>query len=417
MKSYLRVLTVGLFALLFTVAVASPAFAQECDQETKTALYQTYLDNYNSNNVADLQKAVDAAKEYIRLCGDKPEEEQLVTYFKDGYPKIEQRIIDIKEAIAAQEALDAEKKRLATFDAAYKAKNWAQVFAAGEEVLNHPEVGKQKFHLDMRILLASRGSVLAESNPPINDFNQQTLKYAQEAISRISAGETSGTGNWGAYDFSWKTKENALGQLNYAIGYIKYHPQSRKDDGIAYYYKATQFDSDTKKYSPIYVTLGEWYQEKARELGIKREALDLSEAAGEQQQPNIDKAYEYLAMEKAYVERAMDAYARALSIAKTDKGATEEFKAGLFEQLKNLFAFRYSEPTEEGKKTDASINSYVASVSSNSLPNPANEPAPVQVRPAATDKTTDGSTEGTSSDTTGGRSRTVGTTASKKAGN
>lgn len=415
MKSFMRVLTVGLFALLFTVALASPGFAQECDQDTKTTLYQTYLDNYNSNDTAALQKAVDAAKEYVKICGQDESSTEIVAYLKDAFPKIEQRIVDIKKAQDLQIAVDAENKRLAAFDAAYKSKNWAQAFSAGEQVLSNPEV-KQKTHLDMRILLASRGSVLAESNPPVNDFNQQTLKYAQDAISRISAGEASGTGNWGAYDFSWKSKENALGQLNYAIGYIKYYAQDKKDEAIPYYYKATQYDSDTKKYAPIYITLGEWYRNKAGEIGEKREALDLTEAAGEQQEANIEKAYDYLAMEKAYVERAMDAYARAYSIAKTDKGATEAFRSGLFDQLKALFDFRYTNE-EAPKKTEASINSYVASVSSNSLPNPASEPAPVQVRPEGTDKTTDGSTEGTSSDTTGGRSRTVGTTASKKTGN
>lgn len=416
MKSFMRVLTVGLFALLVTVAVASPAFAQECDQDTKTALYQTYLDNYNSNDTAALQKAVDAAKEYVKICANSEPDAEIIAYLKDAYPKIEQRIIDIKKAQELQDKINAENKRLAAFDTAYKSKNWSQAFSAGEEVLSNPEV-KQKTHLDMRILLASRGSVLAESNPPVNDFNEQTLKYAQEAISRISAGETSGTGNWGAYDFSWKTKENALGQLNYAIGYIKYHAQGKKDEAIPFYYKATQYDSDTKKYAPIYITLGEWYQEKARQLGIKREELDLTEAAGEQQEANIEKAYDYLAMEKAYVERAMDAYARAYGIAKTDKGATEEFKTGLFDQLKALFEFRYTDSIDAPKKSEASINSYVASVPSKSLPNPANEPAPVQVRPDAGNKTTDGSTEGTSSDTTGGRSRTVGTTAAKKPGN
>ncbi|HUF02652.1 MAG TPA: hypothetical protein VMM38_00600 [Aridibacter sp.] len=415
MKSFMRVLTVGLFALLFTVALASPAFAQECDQDTKTTLYQTYLDNYNSNNVADLQKAVDAAKEYVRLCGNSGPDVDIVAYLKDAIPKIEQRIVEIKKQEELQKAIAAENKRLAAFDAAYKSKNWAQVFAAGEEVLSHPEV-KQKTHLDMRILLASIGSVLAESDPPNNQFNSEALKYAQEAISRIAAGEESGSKNWGAYNYSWGTKENALGQLNYSIGYIKYYPQSKKDEGITYYYKATQHNSDTKKYSPIYITLGEWYRNKAGEIGTKREVLDLTEAAGEQQQANIDKAYEYLAMEKAYVERAMDAYARAYHIAKTDNGATQEFKSGLFDQLKALFEFRYTND-DPGKKTEASINSYVATVSSNSLPNPANEPAPVKDRPDAGDKKTDGSTEGTSSDTTGGRSRTVGTTSSKKTGN
>lgn len=418
MKASVRVLTVGLFALLLTVTLASSAFAQgqECDQNFKTSRYQTYIDNYNSNNIADLEKAVAAAEEYVKVCANDGPSADIVKYLSDAVPTIKKRIGEIQEKIKRDKLIKEENARFARFDKAYTAKNWGEVFAAGAEILSHPPV-KKNVQLDMRILLASRGSVLAESGN--NEFNNETLKYAKEAISRINAGEDSTSGEWGAYDFSWKTKDNALGQLNYAIGYIDFYPKDDKEEGIAYYYKATQYDSDTRKYTPIYVTLGDWYREKAGEIGEKRKALDLTEAAGDQREANIKQAEAYFAMEKAYVQRAMDAYARAYNIAKSDKNATAEFKTNLFNTLKTLFQFRYSRDTPEdaAKRTDESINSYVASVSTESLPNPANDPAPiVEKKPDAGDKATDGSNEGTSSDTTG-RARTVGKSTAKKTGN
>ncbi|REJ79209.1 MAG: hypothetical protein DWQ47_00240 [Acidobacteria bacterium] len=441
MKTYLRVLTAGLFAFLFTV-VSVPAFAQdECTQDFKTATYDEYTRLYQSQNVGDLKKAIAAAEKYIAACETDPASEQIIPYLKNAIPTLKERISEIEKRIEEERLNQAEIDRIKKFNEAYAGKNWKAVFAAGAEALKYPE-RKIKFDLDMRIGLASLGSIQAEEGN--TEFADETVKYATDAISRINAGQSSGTGKWGI-PTEWKTKDNALGQLNFAIGYIKYFTETKplldeikqlsnadaeankakiqqlrkqvadmRSEAIPYFYKSTQHKSDTNEYPMIYIAIGDWYKGKAAELGDIRGGIDISSDAGEMQQANIDKALEILSREKGYVERAMDAYARAYSLAKAQPNASADFKNNLFNQLKSLFAFRYNGEDDGNKRSDPYINSYVASVSNSSFPNPANPPQPVvEAKPADEgDATTDSSTEGSATGAAG-RNRTV----SKKTGN
>jgi hypothetical protein len=407
-------LTVGLFAAVFAFALSVPAYAQTCDQETKTPVYQKYLDNY-AGSIDQRQMAVDAAKEYIKLCAGSEIDKEIVDYLKGAIPALEEGIKTEKEQIAKQKLADAETERFNRFSKAFAAKNYDELFAAADDYLKYPPVVRNNY-LDMRILMAATGGDLAASNPPIKKYDDLTLKYAQDAISRINAGEESGSKKWGGYN----TKENTLGWLNYAIGYIKFYDQDKKDEAIAYYYKATQSDSGTKTHWPLYATIGSWYKSKMAALGKERTALDITEAAGENQKANIDKALSILAMEKGYAERAIDAYARAYSIAKSKSEVAAGAKTSLFDNLKQLFDFRYSSEQDIDKRSEANINSYVAGISSNSLPNPSSAVQPViekiQTEEPA-DKATDGTEGATSGQVNGGeRSRTVGSTA-KKTGN
>ena len=415
MRKVLKFGALGVCSLLFAVALSAPAFAQTCDDANRTELYNTYVGNYQGN-LEQKQKAVDAAKEFVRLCASEEIAADQVAYFKGAIPQLEQGIKDEKERLAKQKLADEEKARFDRFMKAFAAKNYDELFASADEILKYPPVARNDF-LDLRILVAATGGDLAASNPPVTKFDDQTVRYAQDAISRINAGEESGSKKWGGYN----TKENALGWLNYAIGYIKYYDKKDKDGGIAYYYKATQFDSTTKSHYPLYATIGGWYKGKMAEIGAKRSALDITETAGENQKANIDQALKYLAMEKGYANRAMDAYARAYNIAKNTKGVPESAKSSLYDSLKQLWDFRYSSPQDEDKRNDESINSFIASVNSNSLPNPASEVQPVVEKieteePA--DKASDGTSEGaTSGQINGQRSRTVDNATAKKTGN
>lgn len=416
MKKFFSLFAAGAVALLFVSALSAPAFAQdeECTQETKQKIYDRFTSNYTGN--LDQQKvALDAAKDFIKLCGSDENSAQQVEYLKNtGIPWVEGEIEKKLKALEQKKKEQAEQQRLAKFDQAYRANNWEEAFAAGEAILKEAPV-KQNINLDLRIVLASRGSVLAEEGN--TKFVNETLKHAQDALSRIAAGEESTTKNWGAYDFEFKTKDNALGWLNYGIGSIKYNVQGKQAEGVKFFYEATQHKSGAKDLLPLYVTLGDWYRIKAGELGQERAKLDLTEAAGEMQKANIDKALEIVSKEKAYAERAMDAYARAYNLAKS-KNASEEVKTGLYNTIKSLFAFRYDGETQAEMRSDASINSFVNTVASNALPNPANEPAPVvDKKPGdAGDSASDGSSDTTGSETSGQRSRTVSATA-KKTGN
>lgn len=416
MRKVLKFAALGVCSLLFAAALSAPAFAQTCDDAKRTELYNTYLENYQSKNLEQKQKAVDAAKEFAKICANEEIAAEQVAYFKDAVPQLEKWISDEKARLVRQQAIDEEAARFARFTKAYAANNYDEVFAAADDILKYPPVARNDF-LDLRIVVAKTGGLLASSNPPITKFDDKTLQYAQDVIARVNAGEESGSKKWGGYD----TKDNALGWMNYAIGYIKYYDKNEKAQGISYLYKASQAKSDTRTFYPLYRTIGHWYRDKMIELGKERSKIVIDESAGEEQKGNIDKALGIYAMEKAYAERAMDAYARSLSLAKADKGASDETKNQLFNYLKQLFDFRYSKPEDEGKRTVDSINSYVASVNSNSLPNPASEPQPVIEKietEEPTDKASDGTSDGsTSGQVNGQRTRTVSNTTAKKTGN
>lgn len=415
MKNVLRFATVGVCALLFAAALSAPAFAQTCDDATRTDLYNKYVANYQGG-LEQKKIAVNAAKDFNRICASEGIAAPQVEYFKSAIPTLEQTIEKLEAEKILRDKTLAEQARFDRFTKAFAAKNYDEMFAAANDIIKYPPVARKDF-LDLRILVASTGGDLAASNPPITKYDGETLKYAQDAISRINAGETTGSGKWGGYD----TKENALGWLNYAIGYIKFYDEKNYDDGISYYYKSAQYDSTTKDHFPLYVTIGKWYRSKMAEIGAKRVALDITETAGENQKANIDQALKYLSMEKGYANRAIDAYARAYSIAKGKSGVSESAKNSLYESLKKLFDFRYSGEDQTDKRSDESINSYVANVNSNTLPNPATAVQPVIEKieteePA--DKATDGSSEGsTSGKADGQRSRTVTNTTAKKTGN
>jgi len=415
MRKVLKFAALGVCSFLFAVALSAPAFAQTCDDSKRTELYETYVGNYQGN-LEQKQKAVEAAKEFVKLCGNEEIAAPQVEYFKGAIPQLEQAIKDQIEANKRAEAVAAEKARFDRFMKAFAAKNYDEVFAAADEILKYPPVARNDF-LDLRILVAATGGDLAASNPPVTKFDDQTIRYAQDAISRINAGEESGSKKWGGYN----TKENAIGWLNYAIGYIKYYDKNDKDGGISYYYKATQFDSTTKSHYPLYATIGGWYRSHMADIGKKRAELVIDETAGENQKANIDQALKYLSMEKGYANRAMDAYARAYNIAKATKGVPESAKSSLYDSLKQLWDFRYSSEQDADKRNDESINSFIASVNSNSLPNPASEVQPVVEKietEEPTDKATDGTSEGaTSGQVNGQRSRTVESATAKKSGN
>ena len=418
MKTTVKVLTAGFFAVLLTALFAVPAAAQTCDQETKEPIYKKYIDNYNGN-LEQRKVAVEAAKEYIKICTSSEIDSEIVNYLKNAVPELEKWIAGEIRRLEKVKLQQEENARFARFDKAYRAtkKDWDEVFAAGADILKH----KPDF-LDMRILLASVSAELAEANPPVNSYNQTVLQHANDAIARIKAGEISPTEKWGGYNYEWKSKENALGWLNYTIGYIKFYPQEKRDEGIEYFYNATQYNSDTKKYAPTYTRIGDWYLSKAAKLGKEREGIDITETAGEDQQANIQKALDILGMEKGLVVRAIDAYARAYSIAKADEKATAAYKTSLYDKLKTLFAFRYPSATEAENRSEAKINSYVAGVNTNSLPDPASQVEPIVEKieeTAPSEKPVDSSTDGASTKktTTGERSRTVNTTAVKKTDN
>lgn len=401
MKTFFKVSMLGLLMVIFTAVSFTPAIAQDDEQKEKTALYTCFVDNYDKPTIEQRQKALDCAKQYVAKF---PDDKQYVDYFKPQIEFLDKWIIAEKERIRQEDERKKRQARFARFDKAYKAavkttetSAWSEVFDAGQAIISNDK----DFALDTKILLAAAPSAyLVEIQTPNNNFNNQIINYAEAVYRDVSAGKSSK--NFGVYNFTFKTKDNTLGEMQRILGVIKFFRQEKKDEGVKHFYKAVQYNGDTKKDPQVYRYIGSWYRSKAAKLGKEREGLDLKV------EENIEKAKKLLAMEKAYVERAIDAYARAYKLSSMDPKISAEKKKELYNNLKALFAFRYTDKEDELKKTDANINSYVSSISSKAMPSPATEVTPVKLEKDPPSDATDKTNDDTKTDTTGAtRSRTV----------
>lgn len=390
MKTFYKTLTLGVF--LAVLAVVSPTFAQDvcAEIEPNQALYAQYTDNYKGT-LEQKKAAVKAGNDYIQKYGACETYAQQVDYLKKAVPKLEKTVNDQVKA-------DETQARYERFNTAVKSGKAADIYASGEDILKYePEF------LDVILVLASVGLDEAASERKNDTFNDKAISYAKSAIQKIEGGKTSE--KFGAYQYEYKNKDNALGWMNYTIGYIEYYRQNKKDSGLSYLYKATQLGPEIKNRDFIYVVMGDKYVEKT--TALNNEIIEIIKANDNQE--NFESKSK-LALSRGYADRAIDAYVKAYDIAKaaamketdaTKKTAKQKYVDDLFNTLKGLYKFRYE--TVEKPMTDAEVaqqlNSYIASASSKTLPSPNTEVKPVDP-PSEEEKTTETSTTSTTSTTT-----------------
>ncbi len=379
MKTIFRVLMLG---VMTAATGAASVFAQDvCTEiEAKQALYKQFTDNIPSNTakktIDERKTAVQAGKQYVDKYGACADDKQIVDYLKANVPAMEKRITD-EEGIAAKGDL---YKR---FDAEIDASNVNGVFSSGKAIL-----AKEPEFLDVTLTLANSGFDQVEKNPTVNTYNEDVLTYSRTGLQQIEAGKISQTKGYGAKQYSYKTdkypdgKNNALGALNYNIGYIMYYRQgkdnpAKKKEALPYFYKSTQYNSFAKNFPLVYQTIGAWYLDEAIRMDGERQKK-ITEAGDK----DTDETIAMLGMQKGYADRAIDAYARAYSLAKADP-KNKPYADTLYTKLKELYNFRYN------GKTDG-IDQFVATVMSKPMPAPTTEVTPVTEAVPATTTTTSG---------------------------
>lgn len=391
MKTVLRVLILGLFAAVFAATATTSTFAQDicADFDSNKTLYQKFLDNYQGTK-SQIDTAINAAREYVQKYAACSDFKAQVDYLKSAEPSLRARIKEIEE----QEIADRRAERYDSFDRNMKAKNWNSTYRVGATIL-----AEEPNKLDVILTLGSIGLDLALARPANDTYNRDTINYAKSAIQKLNSGMTSK--NFGAYQFSYKTKDNALGWMNYTIGQIMFQRQGRsnpaiKEQALIYLYRASMANSETKALPALYGTLGDYYRSKVVEFGKKREVYDAKDEA------NFEKIDNLFGLEKAYAERGADAYARAYNLAKASKSATPAYRKLLLDSLTALYKFRFSKTGEPDTGNEAAkINTFVASVIAKPLPNPTSAVTPIIEKKPGADDNTDDSTGGTS------RTRTV----------
>lgn len=404
MKSLFRVSIIGLL-MFAVVAISTQSISAQVD---KTELYTKFTCCWEREKPADiakmspdeLQESVDtrkealaAGKEFVANYGTSVDDKQIVDWLNANLPGIETTIKSDEQLIIDKRKQIESAARFDTFNNAYKAKNWSAMFAAGDVILK----AEPEFY-DVAIVLASIGFDEAEDKK--DALNEQTIKYAMIAIDRLESGAKPKSDTCAGSYFNYKTKEfpncvpNALGWMNYTIGYIKHFRQQKTDEAIPYLFKATQADSATKDIPAAYRPIGAWYISKSQAITKKRnEVVAERNAASELPAPDVEnikmldiKIDNMIGVERGYAERAIDAYSRAYSlIPAADR--TKEYGAGIFNTLKQLYQFRYTEKPE--MQTDAQINMNVSMVKTKSMPNPDSEVQPVnEIKPVAPEATT-----------------------------
>ncbi|MBA4124683.1 MAG: hypothetical protein H0X72_19750 [Acidobacteria bacterium] len=374
MKTIFRFLALGILMTVFSAATVTSSFAQGDEAAAKKALYDTYIANYDKKEIDKRKIAIDAAKQYVEKYGANAADKEQVDYFKTAIPDLEKGVVE-QQKLEGEAVANANQQKLFTrFDAANKAKNPAEIFASGKEIL-----AQKPDFLDVNIVLASAGFDQAIANPPVDTYNNDVINYSKAAIQQIEAGKLSVTKEYGAINYVYKDKDNALGWMNYNIGYVMYYRQNNKKEALPFLYKATQQKSATKNFPDIYRAIGAWYLDEAIKIDKDRKAKIV--AAGDK---DTDETLAMLAMQKGYADRAIDAYARAYKIAKDDKNSKKEYTDNLYSRLKELYVFRYDGKIE-------GIDAFVATVQSKPLPDPTTAITPVKdetTTPPATTSTT-----------------------------
>jgi len=277
-----------------------------CTQETKDALYQSFLKNLK----ADQAKAYDEAKKYLACpaSGEVTEAQQkIIDYLKNFVGKYE-----------------AATKKTTYRVKLYNEKKYAEGYAMGKEIL-----ATEPDNLQVLVDLGANAYLL----PPLKNapLTAEGLGYAQKALQMLDAGKTLE---------SWEplgSKDVAVAYLNYSIGALTLE----KDPGAALknLLKAAQFETPLKKSPYTYAYIAGAYEtgsyaKQSEEYKVKY--------SGKDETPESKLA---LANINQLVDRMIDAYARAVALAGSDASFATA-KAGWNDSLTTWYKFRNSDKTE-----------------------------------------------------------------------
>jgi len=350
------------------IAQPDNAFQDPCPQETKDALYQSFL----KNRTSDQAKAYDDAKKYL-ACPPGAE----VT-------DAQQKIIDYLKNFVSK--YDAAMKKVNYRVKIYNdPRDYAAGYAMGKEIL-----ATEPDNLQVLVDLGANAYLL----PPLKNpqLTAEGLGYAQKALQLIDSGKT--LEDWKPLN----SKDDAVAYLNYSIGALtlEHDPSNALKNLI----KAAQFETLLKKSPYTYA-----YIAGAYETGpyAKLSEEYKTKYSGKDETPESKLM---LANINQLVDRMIDAYARAVALAGTDsKFATA--KTGWNESLTQYYKFR------NGDKTDG-LDQMVAGILAKPLPP---EPTPLtSLPPTSTPAATPASTSGTAPSGNGAAASTTAPAGTKPAG-
>jgi hypothetical protein len=298
-----NITTIAMMTAVIAIGAVSGFAQANCADESKATLDAEFRANFPGDRAAR-KKAVAAGEQYLAKFETCADDKVFVDYLKSALPKM-------KERIKNEEEEEGRIARYNKFDAAVKAKNYDQVYAVGKEILQF-----EPDQLDLMITLGSIGYDESIDNSNYK-YNADTLRFARQAITALESGKTSTT--YGLFGWGYKTKDNALGEMNLAIGYITAVAEKNRKDALPYLYKATVASAETSKNPVPYEQIGLYYRAELEKLIDELKVLEADQKDSDTEdvaKAKVDAIKAKVAMINGAAERAMDAYSRAFKLSK-----------------------------------------------------------------------------------------------------
>ena len=317
---FLNILT--LFVLYFLCN--APIFAQQTF-ESLESLSKQLMSLPDTQKCGERDEPLRLTKEIVEKYGDVKDD--AVLYFKKRLPEFEKE--------------ERTCKLFIRYNNDYRTKNWKDFFDIASLILN--EERDTGIALDVLLDLVSVGFHRAYDHWD-DTYNKLTYHYASQAIFQIASGQTSQTGQWGILE-SFKSKENALGWLNFISGWHQYYKRDGRMQSVFSLYQATQYEGDKEKDSLAYELIGDYYFKAAVDgLGLINKKLDAKRV--EMIRTGI----------KDYTERALLAYAKVYQIEISEELKDKRYEA-VYKKIVDAYRFRFNIP--ENEEPDGLENIYL----------------------------------------------------------
>jgi hypothetical protein len=375
MKTIFRSLNLAVLLAALTVAGAIAAFAQDPCSDTagQDALSNKVRELFPKTDLPSQSAKIEAGKQFIEKYGACDSAKEFAEYLKTNVPKWEAKL-KTDTAKAAQDPL------IKKFNAGLTSKNWDDVYAAGKELI-------AQWPDDFRaaeLVLGSIGLDETAKTPRVTKWNDDTLTYARMSIADLESGKTFKT--FGVNPFTYKNKDDALGWMNYTVGYIMAVDKNDKKNAVNYLYKATQLNSDTASNPVVYETIGLYYFDEVNKLAddVKAKIATQSDTDTEDvKKQKIEAIKAAVAQVNGASERALDVFARAYKFAPKDE-KNKAYRDRLYKNLQDVYKVRFGKPD--------GLDAWIANATSKPFPNPSSPITPVyDPEPTAPATTTSGS--------------------------
>ena len=342
----------------------------------------------------DTKAAVNDAKQYLEKYGNCEVTKDFSGWLKGRVPVWES---DLKQG----DILKRQKELHDKFDAGFTSKNYDDSFAAADAYLREFPDDASNISLIVTLGLLGPQQTAAKNTK----FNANSERYAKMAIDRLKSGNAVAKKD-GKYGFQivCDSKDECISGLTFGLAYMNYYGNNNKEAALPYYYEVTKLPGAYKSNPYVYGTIGDYYfdtvlklkdeviklQQAAKDLAAKPPAPDATEDVKKKFEADVDAAIAAvnakIALLNGYLERDLDAYSRAYSLAKNSP-QDKQYADGIYKKLQGLYTARFPNPAP-----GQGLDTWIASAVAKPLPDPTSTVAPITDDTASGNKTGEATT-------------------------